>query len=80
MKHQKPLKNILQKEYSHVAEHYLSITVKKLQAVHQIIKQHSNATLAEYIHTLSPRTIPTYQPRDDLFEAIYHYVAPLLGE
>ncbi len=70
----------LSQESSHMIEHYLSAIFKKLPVVNQIITQYGNTTLAEYIQTLIPRTIPTYQPRDDLFEAIYHYVAPLLGE
>ena len=80
MTHHLPLKSILSKEDSHMIEHYLSIIFEKLPAVHRIMTQYGDTTLAEYLQTLTPKMIPSYQPRDDLLDAVYQYAAPLLGD
>ena len=65
---------------SHVIEDYFSAILRKLPAINRIIERYGDATLDEYIQTLIPEAIPSYQSRDDLLDAIYQYTAPLLGE
>lgn len=61
-------------------EYYFDIVCKNLPVVRQIIDRYGDLSLADYLQTLVFGAKPSYQKRDDLFEVVYQYAAPLLGE
>jgi len=61
-------------------EHCLQLVRQKLPVVNAVLERYGDLTIADYLQTLVPPAVPSHQPRDDLLEVVYHYVAPLLGE
>lgn len=61
------------------AEHYLDITCKNLSAVNRIICQYGDVSLSTYLQNFVQAPSAPYQKRDDFFEVVYKYAAPLLG-
>lgn len=52
----------------------------KLPIVNNILERHGTLTISEYLKTLIPKSVTSYQSRDDLLEVVYQYAAPLLGD
>ena len=61
------------------AEHYLDITCKNLSVVNRIICQYGDVSLSTYLQNFVQAPSAPYQKRDDFFEVVYKYAAPLLG-
>ncbi len=75
------MKDKWEKNQYTLADQYLDILCKNLPVVNRIINRYGDIPISEYLQqALVPKTFPTYQQRDDLFEVAYQYVAPLLGE
>jgi len=62
------------------AEHYLGQVSSKLPVVRQILQQYGHVPLGTYFDRFSQITPPPYQPREDVWDCIYEYAAPLLGK
>jgi len=61
------------------AEHFLDIACKNLPVVHRAISEHGDVPLSKYLKNFFTEPVSSYQKRDDFFEAVYKYAAPLLG-
>ncbi|MGE0085809.1 MAG: hypothetical protein AB7S75_15470 [Desulfococcaceae bacterium] len=62
------------------AEHFLEIACQKLPPVNRAIQEHGDKPLSAYLQKFILKPLPSFQPRDDFFDVIYRYAAPLLGE
>ncbi|OMH32748.1 hypothetical protein [Motiliproteus sp. MSK22-1] len=51
-----------------------------MPVVKNTIERYGNYRLEEYLQLLAASSSASYQPSDDLGEAVYQYAAPLLGE
>ncbi len=63
-----------------VSEHLLQLVSRKLPVVAQTLNRFGHYTLLDYVKTISTCTHNSFQPRQDLAQAIQDYAGPLLGE
>ncbi len=63
-----------------IAEEYLNIACKNIPVINRIIQKYGELPLSDYLKNFILKPLPSYQPRDDFFKAVYHYTASLLGE
>ncbi len=61
-------------------EEYLNIASLRLPALAHILREYGDVPLSTYLQEYLPAQVPPYQSRNDLFNVVYQYVAPLLGE
>ncbi|MEZ4527798.1 MAG: hypothetical protein R2941_17935 [Desulfobacterales bacterium] len=62
------------------AEHCLEIACQKLPVANRAMQEYGDKPLSAYLQNFILPPVPSYQSRDDFFDAVYRYAAPLLGE
>jgi len=59
---------------------YLNNVCETLPVVKKIIEKYGNISLSDYINNFISVPQPALQPRNDLNQAVFQYIKPLLGE
>ena len=59
---------------------YLDTARRLLPIVDRVIGQQGDIRISDYLNTITVKSGPSYQQRDDLIEVIYQYARPLLEE
>ncbi len=62
------------------AEYYLETACQKLPVVNRTIQEHGDRPLSAYLENFIVNPSPSYQERDDFFDALHQYTALLSGE
>ena len=78
--HQQSIRRDYGKSHLSLAENHLARVCKQSSVVRQTISKYGDASIKEYLRKRFQKAEVSYQPRNDLLEAVYRYAAPLLGE
>ncbi|UTW03583.1 hypothetical protein KDX31_00595 [Amphritea atlantica] len=74
------MNNPIQCKAKGVAEQLLDAVRYQVPVVDKVLQSAGECTVSEYLQQVCQVSQQSYQPRSDIAEVIYDYVAPLLGE
>ena len=74
------MNNPVQCKAKGVAEQLLDAVRYQVPVVDKVLQSAGECTVSEYLQQICQVSQQSYQPRSDIAEVIYAYVAPLLGE
>ena len=77
--YQRPVQSYHDKSHLNLAEAHLETVCNKSSIVRQTISKYGDTSISEYLRRCFQKVEISYQPRNDLLDAVYHCAASLLG-